>query len=245
MERPDPPNPAQPQQRPKAGGGGPGGFFGTDAGLPRRVDIAAPVTEELQVREGPEHVCWLALGALADQEVPMRRLPSLGHSCGGLWYLPDGKTLLSAFGCVRDEGGGAPYKDPRHGQIEFWDTATWISKATLNVGVNGCLARPRFDISSDGRLAAAVTGECIAVWDISSLPEAAQPLWLRNKRGDDHDPERHFSSVAFSPDSARVASVELWQPQGNARAGQWALPCALPSPANRSTAWRCEVRPAA
>ncbi len=157
----------------------------------------------------------------AGREVPMRRLPALGRSSGRLWYLPDGKTLISSFGGKTDEGIPTPNDDPRRSLLTFWDTATWQARTTLDP-LNTRHGVWPVDISRDGsRLAFSVWTESLSVWDIQSFPLPAQPLWRQARREDHAQWEKLFNHVAFSPDGKLLASVETWRPPGgDARTGR-------------------------
>jgi len=221
-----PPKPAKSSapQQPK-GGGGSGGFFSTDAGFPRTpvpAISAATAVPSSQVTLRQDHVRFVALWQDAAQDLPMQRLPGLGHSCGGLWYLPDGKTLLSTFGGAKDEGGGVPENDPRYGQVIFWDTSTWAKKAILDTGAR-CFGGDYCPaISPDGSRLAVVVGpsgkEAVAVWDITSAGASEKPMWRQERPAGGLEWTQRVYSIAFSPDGAGVASIEFRYPTGNARA---------------------------
>ena len=139
----------------------------------------------------------------------MQRLPKLGHSCGGLWYLPDGKTLLSTFGGIEQlPGRPVPNEDPRVGQVTFWDTSTWETKAVLGTGARRLIRGASLAISPDGsRLAVLAENQFVAVWNISSSPMPEKPVWEDAWDGG-RNATRWVHCVAFSPDGAWIASLQ-------------------------------------
>ena len=197
------------QQQPK--GGGAGGFFSTEAGFPR-----SPVTEISAVTAVPsslvaprqDHVRFVAFWHAAAQELPMQRLSKLGHSCGGLWYLPDGKTLVSTFGGIDQLRRPLPNDDPRVGQVTFWDTLTWETKTVLGTGARRLIRGANLAISPDGsRLAVLAENQFVAVWDISSSPMPEKPVWKDAWEGG-RNATRWVHCVAFSPDGSWIASLQ-------------------------------------
>lgn len=217
LRRPSARQPTKPadspaQLQPKGGGGGAGGFFSTDAGFPgSAVTAISAVTAVPNSRVAPQqdHVRLVALRQAAAQELPMQRLPKLGHSCGGLWYLPDGKTLLSTFGGIEQvPGRPVPNEDPRVGQVTFWDTSTWETKAVLGTGATRLIRGASLAISPDGsRLAVLAENQFVAVWNISSSPMPEKPVWEDAWDGG-RNATRWVHCVAFSPDGAWIASLQ-------------------------------------
>ncbi len=217
LRRPSARQPSKPaksaaQLQPKGGGGGAGGFFSTDAGFPRSaVTGISAVTAVPNSRVAPhqDHVRRVALRQAVAQELPMQRLPKLGHSCGGLWYLLDGKTLVSTFGGIEQvPGRPVPNEDPRVGQVTFWDTSTWETKAVLGTGASRLIRGASLAISPDGsRLAVLAENHFVAVWDISSSPMPEKPVWKDAWEGG-RNATRWVHCVAFSPDGAWIASLQ-------------------------------------
>jgi len=207
-----PSKPAEsPTQQQFEGGSSAGGFFSTDAGFPRSpvagISTVTAVSNSL-VAPRQEHVGFVALQQAAGQDIPMQRLPALGHSCGDLWYLPDGKTLVSTFGGIEHlPGRPVPNEDPRVGQVAFWDTSTWETKAVLGTGANRLIRGASLAISPDGsRLAVSAENQFVAVWDIFSSTMPAKPVWKDAWDGG-RNATRWVHCVAFRDRNSRQAEV--------------------------------------
>jgi len=179
---PTKPAESRPAEPPQGGGGASGGFFSAEAGFRPAAGVGSSAISAIAsspVAPAQDHVRFVALRQAAGQDIPMQRLPALGHSCGGLWYLPDGKTLVSTFGGIEQPPGRpVPDDDPRVGQVAFWDTSTWETKAVLGTGAKRLIRGASLGISPDGsRLAVLAENQFVAVWDISSSPIPETPVW--------------------------------------------------------------------
>ncbi len=216
-----------PAEPPQGGGGASGGFFSTEAGSQPAADVAISVCTAVAsspVAPAQDHVRFVALRQAAGQDIPGQRLPALGHSCGGLWYLPDGKTLVSTFGGIDQlPGRPVPNDDPRVGQVTFWDTSTWETKAALGTGAKRLIRGASLAISPDGsRLAVLAENQFVAVWDISPSPLPENPVWKDAWEGG-RNATRWVHCVAFSPDGAWIASLQSRRSSPTARICEYPL----------------------
>ncbi|CDR02310.1 WD40 repeat domain-containing protein [Streptomyces iranensis] len=126
----------------------------------------------------------------------IRRLATLkGHSgtLGGVWFSPDGRTLVST---EADVGNLRLWDVPAHRRIGAPLTSAFVSFQSVA-------------ISSDGRTLATGGADRAQFWQLPSLHRSGRSLSLPDRT------QRPFEVVAFSPDGRTLAAGGTNEPGGD------------------------------
>lgn len=126
-------------------------------------------------------------------ELLLQRLDEFEHMATGVALSPDGAVIAAGTGCVFDEPGSA--------SVKVWDTAS--GTLLLDIAMPSFVTDVTF--SPDGTLLAAAAGDgIIRLWEVET----------GTLRTELHGHLDSVSSIAFSPDSTRLASggtdARLW-----------------------------------